>query len=94
MGRGRGIYIYILKLVLINLTYSICAKFWLHWQNKRLTSNGPYQGIFLLTAEATQLAWRASVDSILAAAVKSTRELMSFAAPVYADAPVEKQIIN
>ena len=94
MGRGRGIYINIFKLVLINLTYSICAKFWLYWQNKRLTSNGPYQGIFLLTAEATQLAWRASVDSILAAAVKSTRELMSFAAPVYADAPIEKQIID
>ena len=43
-------------------------------------------------AEATQLEWRASVASILAAAVKTTGELMSCAAPVYADAPVEKKI--
>ena len=60
-------------------------------QNKRLTSNGPYQGAFLLTAEATQLAWRASVASMLAAAVKRTPDVMSFAAPVYADAPVGKK---
>ena len=41
-------------------------------------------------AEATQLAWRASVDNILAATVKYAGLVMNCAAPVYADAPVGK----
>ena len=42
---------------------------------ERLTSNGPYQVVPLLTTAAIQLAWRASVDNILAAAVKNAGEV-------------------
>lgn len=55
-----------------------------------LTSNALLQPANLLTAAATQLAWRASVDSMLAATVKYAGVVMYCAAPVYADEPVEK----
>lgn len=58
---------------------------------KRLTSNEPPQPANLLTAEAIQLACRASVDNMLAATVKNFGVVMNCAAPVYADAPVEKK---
>jgi hypothetical protein len=55
----------------------------------RRTSRAPLQPANLLTAEATQLAWRASVERTLAAAVRNVLSVMSLAAPVYADTPGE-----
>ena len=60
-------------------------------QDSRLTSNALPQPAYLLTAEATQLAWRASVDNILAATVKYAGVVMYCAAPVYAEAPSEEK---
>ena len=63
-------------------------------QKLGLTSYALPQAPYLLTAEATQPAWRASVDNILAAIVTCAGSVMYCAAPVYADAPVAKKRVE